>query len=292
MVSSVENGFRPGMDKHAAKKQNKETDYKIYSFASRKELISFCHRFTDFMKEKFPDVRKVKDIEISHINSYLASKTNVTQKTIQHEISCINKMQLCCNKKFGISVDWKTDRIVPKVNIQTRRNIVFSDEQMVELKKYFNSKRDSHSKTAFFIGERFALRASEIEKLQKRDFRENDKILHIHDSKGKRSRDIPLSDSDIVFLRKITKGLSNGDRIVPIRADSICAALNRACKALGYKEIVAAKSSYHCLRKYVITKRYKEEKTIIGMKKARENCMEYLGHSRNRKDLFSTYIKE
>lgn len=166
MTSSIDNGFKPGRDKHSDKKQNRECDYKIYSYASRNEMIDFAHRFSDFIKTYYPEIRQVKNITVEHINAYLQSKTKVTQQTIQHEVSCINKLQLCCNKKFGINVDWKTGRIVPKVEIKQKRDIVFTDEQIKKIKEYFLTKRDCYSKTAFFLGERFALRASEIIKLQ------------------------------------------------------------------------------------------------------------------------------
>lgn len=292
MISSIDNGFRPGADKHSIKAQNKDTDYKIYSFSSRTEMIDFAHRFSNFIKTNYPEIRQVKNISTEHINAYLQSKTKVTQKTIQHEVACINKLQLCCNKKFGISVDWKTGRNVPKVAIQQRRDLVFTDEQVQKLKEYFSTKRDCHSKTAFSLGERFALRASEICKLQVRDIKWGENVLHIHDSKGKRSRDITITDDDKKFLREITYGKSNKDRIIPLQADSICAYLSRACKTLGFNDIVKAKTSYHCLRKYSISKYYNEQiKVDNNIKNASAKSMDRLGHSRNRTDLRAVYLK-
>ena len=292
MTTSIDNGFKPGQDKHSAKAQNQDSDYKIYSYASRSEMIDFAHRFSDFIKTNYPEIRQVKNITIEHINSYLGSKTKVTQQTMQHEVACINKLQLCCNKKFGISVDWKTGRIVPQVAIKQKRDIVFSDEQIRQLKDYFSTKRDCYSKTAFFLGERFALRASEITKLQVRDINWKENTLHIHDSKGKRSRDIKITEDDKKFLREITYGKSNKDRIIPLRADSICAYLNRACKKLGFQDIVNARTSFHCLRKYSITKYYKDQLNQKATPKvARQKSMDRLGHSKNRVDLRKTYIK-
>ena len=292
MTSSIDNSFKPGRDKHSDKKQNDNlTTHKIYSYASRNEMIDFSHRFGKFIKENYPAIRQVKDIGIEQVNSYLASKGNVTQKTMQHEVACLNKLSLCVNKKFRINTDFTTGRIVPVMEVKRKRNVVFSKEQIHGLKDYFDTKRDCHSKTAFFIGERFALRASEITKLQYRDIDWENKKLHIIDSKGKRSRVIDITNDDIAFLRKITQGLTGKDRLIPLRSDSICAYLNRACKHLGYENITKAKTSYHSLRKYSISVKMQEKEKELGSKKAaKQYCMNYLGHGKNRSDLQSVYL--
>ena len=292
MTSAIENGFRPGMDKHSDKrKNNNESTYKIYSYASRNEMVDFAHRFGKFIKENYPEIRQVKNIGIEQVNSYLASKGNVTQKTIEHEVACLNKLSLCVNKKFGISTDFKTGRVVPVMEVARKRDVVFTKEQVKGLNDYFDTKKDCHSKNAFYIGERFALRASEITKLQYRDIDWENKKLHIVDSKGKRSRAIDITKDDIVFLRKITQGLSGKDKLIPLKPDSVCAYLNRACKHLGYDNIVKAKTSYHALRKYSISVKMKEKEKELGSKSAATKyCMDYLGHGKNRGDLQSVYL--
>ena len=292
MTSAIDNGFKPGMDKHSDKLNNhNESTYKIYSYTNRNEMIDFAHRFGKFMKEYNPDIRQVKNIGIEQVNAYLASKGNVTQKTMQHEVACLNKLSLCVNKKFGISTDFSTGRIVPVVEVKRKRDVVFSKEQVQGLKEYFDNKKDCYSKTAFFIGERFALRASEITKLQYRDIDWENKKLHIIDSKGKRSRVIDITGDDVAFLRRTTQGLTGKDRLIPLKPDSICAYLNRACKNLGYDNIVKAKTSYHSLRKYSISMKMQEKEKELGSKKAaKQYCMDYLGHSKNRSDLQSVYL--
>lgn len=290
MVSSIENGFKPGMDKHSIKAQTREADYKIYSYAARKDMVNFVHQFSDYIKSEYPEVRKVKDINIEHINGYLASRTNVTQTTLKHDITCLNKLVLCVNRKFHLDMDWKTGRIVPHNEVKARRTEVFTKEQIDGLKMYFVAKRDCCSKQAFFLAERFSLRASEIVKLQARDIRWEQNVLHIHDAKGKRSRDITMTEDDKRFLKELVGDKKDNDRLIPLRGDSVCAYLNKACKELGYENIVAAKTSYHALRKYSITQYYKEQCEKVGEKRAREMSMERLGHGKNRSDLFNTYI--
>lgn len=290
MTSAIENGFKPGMDKHSSKAQNREADYKIYSYAARKDMIDFAHRFSAFIKTEYPEVRKVKDITIEHVNGYLSTRTNVTQATLKHDVSCLNKLALCVNRKFNLDVDWKTGRSVPKTAVEKRRVVAFTPEQIKELDDYFSAKKDCYSKKAYYLGKRFALRASEIVKLQARDIFWDRDILHIHDSKGKRSRNISINEDDKLFLKELVGNKKDNERLIPLRQNSICSYLNKACKILGYKDIVEAKSSFHALRKASISQFYKEQCGTVGAKKATELSMERLGHGKCRSELFRVYI--
>ena len=173
---------------------------------------------------------------------------------MEHEVACLNKLSLCVNKKFGISTDFKTGRVVPVMEVARKRDVVFTKDQIKGLKDYFDTKKDCYSKTAFYLGERFALRASEVTKLQYRDIDWDNRKLHIVDSKGKRSRAIDITKDDIVFLRKITQGLSDKDKL------SISLKLKEKEKELGSKSA------------------------------AKKYCMDYLGHGKNRGDLQSVYL--
>lgn len=292
MISSIENSFKPGMDKHSIKAQNKEADYKIYSYGARKDMIDFAYRFSAFIKTEYPEVRKVKDITIEHVNGYLLMRmrTNVTQATLKHDVSCLNKLALCVNRKFNLDVDWKTGRSVPKTGVEKRRVVAFTPEQIKELDDYFSTKKDCYSKKAYYLGKRFALRASEIVKLQVRDILWDKGMLHIHDSKGKRSRNISINEDDKVFLKELVENKKDNERLIPLRQDSVCAYLNRACKTLSFRTIVESKSSFHALRKASISQYYKEQCGKVGEKRAREMAMERLGHGKNRSDLFRVYI--
>lgn len=297
---AIEASLALGSDKHSIKKQQIENDYRIYSYASRKEYIDFAYRFVGFLKEYYPDIKQVKQIRVEHVNAYLQSKSNLTQKSMQHEVSCINKMELCCKRKYTIKIDWRTGRKVPVQKVERLRKTTFTDKQIKGIEKFLESKRDCAGKDGYYLAKAFSLRASEVVNLQYRDIcldKGKYGVLHIHESKGKRNRDIQLTKDEREFLVKFLERKGYGEksalgkeRIVPLRSDSLCCYLNRICKQLGYSNIVESKTSYHALRKYTITQYYKEQRKLYGDKKAREMSMERLGHSKNRKDLFNTYI--
>lgn len=293
MTSAINDAFKPGMDKHSIK-QSEGSDHRIYSYAARDDMISFSKNFAHYMKENFPEIKQVREITVEHINSFLASRTGVTEKTIRHDTSCFNKLQLVCSRKFGLKdLDWKSDRVVPTVEKERIRDAVFSDKQISLLKEYFATKGDSNGKTAFDIALRTSCRVSEIIKLQARDLKvspDGTGILSIVDSKGKRSRDIELTKSDVSFFKDIIGDKKGNERLVPLRANSVNQYLHRACEKLGFTNITTAKTGYHSLRKATIRAFYKEHLPELGAKKCKEVCMERLGHSATRSDLIKTYL--
>lgn len=293
MSSAINDAFRPGMDKHSIK-QTEGSDHRIYSYASRDDMISFSKNFAHYMKENFPQIKQVKEITIEHINSFLASRKNVTEKTIRHDTSCFNKLQLVCSRKFNLSeLDWKSGRVVPHLEKERIRDAVFSDKQINMLKDYFATKTDSYGKIAFNIAFRTSCRVSEIAKLQARDLKvlpDGTGLLAIVDAKGKRSREITLTSGDVAFFKSVIGDKVGNERLVPLRPNSINQYLHRACVKLGFTNITTAKTGYHSLRKATIRHFYLDQINIVGEKRARELSMLRLGHSANRTDLVHTYL--
>lgn len=291
--SAINDCCKFGADKHSIK-SSEGADHRIYSYAARDDMISFSKQFSHYMKERFPEVRQVKEITIEHINSFLASRTDITDKTMRHDVSCINKLELVCSKKFHLEgLDWRTDRVVPKMEKERVRDAVFSDKQISMLKEYFDSKGDSYGKTAFYIAERTSCRVSEIVKLQARDlktFPDGTGALAIIDSKGKRSREIELTKDDVIFFKDIIGKKIGNERLVPLRANSVNQYLHRACEKLGFENILECKTGYHSLRKATIRKFYREHLDEEGPRKCREHCLERLGHSGSRSDLAKVYL--
>ena len=291
--SAINDCCKFGADKHSIK-ASEGSDHRIYSYAARDDMISFSKQFSHYMKEYFPEVRQVKEITIEHINSFLASRTDITDKTMRHDVSCINKLELVCSKKFHLEgLDWRTDRVVPKMEKERVRDVVFSDKQIAMLKDYFSTKSDSYGKAAFFIAERTSCRVSEIIKLQARDLKVNPDgtgALAIIDSKGKRSREIELTKDDVKFFKEIIGEKSGNERLVPLRANSVNQYLHRACEKLGFTNITDAKTGYHSLRKATIRQFYKEHLQEEGPKKCLEHCLERLGHGHSRSDLARIYL--
>ena len=157
-----------------------------------------------------------------------------------------------------------------------------------------NAKDGTWGKFGVEIAEQFGLRASEIVKLEVRDVDFADHVLHIIDSKGGKDRDLPMSpDQEGMFREHIAaKGLTGDtDRLVPIRADSVCDLLSKNLDKTGHGEYKSAKTSIHAVRKMVAQQHYikgiqdylaKGESFKDAEKHALRDTSNFLGHGDNR----------
>ncbi len=146
--SAIEDAFTGlhggyGADKHSIKGTPDNHHDKIYSFAMRNNLIDTAGNFVSFMKENYPDIKMIRDINISHFNHYLESKANVSQLTLNQISSRINSLERITNKHYHQSVDWHTDRIIPNASITSRRvGACFTNPQKEMLLSYLDNKKE------------------------------------------------------------------------------------------------------------------------------------------------------
>jgi integrase len=115
--------------------------------------------------------------------------------------------------------------------------------------------------------------------------------LHIHRSKGGRSRDMPIAKELIPFLKEIKTQFDENQRICPLKNDSVNKFVCRVFEFHRITDYKDAKTSVHAIRKLWAQKLYDklrhEGKTI---KQACEEVSVQLGHGKDRKDVFNRYI--
>ena len=292
-LQAINNSFREGMDKHSLKKFEGNED-KIYSYGARDTIVDVSCQIAKFMKENYPSVRYIRDIKASHLNEFLKTKVNTcTDTTIQHHKSLITKLEHICNKKYNLQLDWSKNIKIEKSNKgKSIRDVAFSKEQVEKIKSVLESKRDSASKSALKVFMPYALRASEYTNIRVKDIDLNKMKLHIHKSKGGRNRDIDIRPESVESIKKLIEGKKSYDKLFNIKSKSLSTYLSRICKELGYKEITSSKTSIHALRKYAAREYYKEQLKNHSKMESLGNCMSFLGHGRNRKDLIKTYLGE
>lgn len=295
-LQAIENSFKENMDKHSIKKTEGHTD-KIFSYAARKNIINTASEFSKFLNNNYTGdekIRYVKEIGVQHINSYLLSKKDsCTQETINQISSQLNKLELVCNKKYHLKLDWHTFRTVPQNDKKSIRNVAFTDKQVKQIKDFLLGAKECYGKKAIYIGMRWGLRAQEIECLKVKDFSLDKMQLRIAGSgaKGGRVRTLEIKKEDIPLIKYLTNGKGTNDRVIPIRKNSICNYLHNVCVKLGFKDILDNKTSFHALRKYRAIKYYNELISKgIDKNTAQGIVCEFLGHSRNRVDIARHYL--
>ena len=73
-LRAINQNFREGMDKHSDKKNNIRNTGKIYSYADRKNLIDLSCNFANWMRNSYPEIKLLKDLESKHLQEFLNSK--------------------------------------------------------------------------------------------------------------------------------------------------------------------------------------------------------------------------
>lgn len=295
-VNAIDQGFDGGgHDKHSDKHNGKYLDT-VYSYAERSNLVELSSQIGKFIKENYPTINRVLDIKGDMIQSFINVKANTCNKeSLGQYASRIHKLEHIVNNIYKGKTSWYSDLIVPTSNMSNEktRNISMSlnDYNGILVRAYAMDSK-SYAVIAIEFTGRFGMRVSEICKLQPRDINFNNLILHIHESKGGRSRDIKISPEDGDYIKKIIENRPIDKSIVDIKEDSVNKYLSRAENALGIRDHYKdADTGIHSIRKMVAQQRYDNHRSEGSSKKESLNLVsEYLGHGKNRIETMSQYI--
>jgi len=295
-INAIDQGFdNGGHDKHSDKHSGKHLDT-VYSYAERSNLVELSSQVGKYIKENYPTIKMVLDIKEGMIQSFLNTKANTcTKETLGQYASRINKLEHVVNNTYKGKASWYSDLIVPTSNVSEEkcRNISMSEKDYKAiLGRAYSMDSKSKAVTAIELAGRFAMRVSEACKLQPRDINFDKLELHIHESKGGRSRDIKITLEDVEYLKKIIKGKAIDKSIVAIKEDSVNKYLSRAEEALNIR--VRYRNAYtgvHSIRKMVAQQRYDEYRSKgLSKKESLDLVAEYLGHGKNRAETMKQYI--
>ena len=298
--SAIYGCHKPRMDKHSHKKSvaleegHNNGTHKIFSYASRKSMISFVDHAMPFIKENNPQIKFVREITVTEWNQFLMSKTKeCSTATLHNYASLIRKLEQCFAHYYGCQVNWTKGLIVPKSE-KTPNGNRLRDKQ-IELDDYkkclAHATRPGTTNKAYIAWEltfRFGCRVSGDADVTVGDihFDKPGKYghgqLHVRE-KGGRSRFIDIrTANDKEFLQNLAEGKSTDEHLVGIKADSINKTLNRTLKALGLKSKYP-ETSVHALRKLYAQNCWDENrKTGMSYKDNVAYMNSQLGHGANR----------
>ena len=284
-LQAINNSFRENMDKHSDKANGIRNTDKIYSYSSRSNLIDLSANFANYMRETYPNIHKVSEIQTKHIQSFLNSKTeNCSQSTLNQYSAQFRKLEKCVNAKYHCNVNY-SDVATPascKNGGGKIRNVMLSQNDFRTLIK---NTRNLNLKKALTLSYHFGLRAAECAKLKFEDIKNTG--ISIIDSKGKRSRFIPAETKKQKQILEQFKEKGQG-RICPIQHQSLEQAFRRELKKNG---IVIQSGAFHTCRKAYATQKYKEyRESGLSVKEAMSKVSVNLGHGASRFELMKEYI--
>lgn len=292
---AIESHFASGMDKHSAKKQGLSKQNKIYSYSDRRNLIDTSAHFSNWLRQRHPEIRYIKDISSDITQEYLnESSQGWTKATITVKMSHLKKLEKLAADTFRNSNVCFFCDIVKPCGRDNSRTIPMTRNDYTKLLLTMN-KSVSSAKTAIELCGRFGLRVSETTKLQYRDIILNEDgsaSINIVNSKGGKSRVIKTSNQDDVsFLSSLTSYHSDKSRIVPIDSKSVNKFVQRYLRSAGLEKYTKAKTSTHAIRKMVAQEKYDEYRNSgLSRKDSINKVSFYLGHGKNRDECISRYV--
>lgn len=290
----INQNFKEGVSKHSLKSDGSRSEHsKVYSYAERKNLIDTTSKLANYMSEKYPEVKYVRDIQNTHIQSFLNDNAQGwTRSTIDVRCSHISKLERLAEQTYkGSNFNFYHDIVKPTGRDNTRE-IAMTRQDYNKLLLH-TRESTSESRYAIEFAGRFGLRVAELSKLQYRDIQQQENgsyRLNIVDSKGGRDRVIEVTkESDKSFLGQF-KG-SETDRIIPYQSDSINKFVNRHLEACGLTQYIDAKTSIHSIRKMVAQEKFDECRANGQTRQeSLDTVSHFLGHNDNRNDLMARYI--
>ena len=230
----------------------------------------------------------IPSISASNITEFLSLKADTcSQTTLEHYNTLFKKLSLVVNSTYHINTDYTKEVVVP-LSSKNGGNKIRS--QMLETNDYNTLLKTNNRnlKKALLLSQEFGLRASEISKLKVADI--TDDAIHIIDSKGKRSRTIPIQTVAQKQSLLAVYSLINNDRVCPIQHESLQQAFRRELKRNSLDNKYQ-NGCFHLCRKAYATKQYKECRSNgLTIKESMSRVSQLLGHGKERFNLMREYI--
>ena len=267
---------------------------KIFSYDTYENYIEFSSTLVHYLKKFYPNVKHLKNIKEYHIENFLRYKVEqgVSKNTIENYKSRIRMLDVYIAQEYHFKIHMERGIKDDIVGLTDKvRNIAMDREDLEAILKL---RRNSKSKAyiGLVINSQFGLRVQEVVKLKGKDFDLDKMVVHIINSKGKKSRDVLIDTMERLAIAKYVKeNFKDNERIVPLREDTVNEFIQNALEELGITKYRDAKTSTHSIRKLVATEnieRYMDE----GMTKEEALKKEslQLGHNRTNVVINSYYL--
>lgn len=291
-VHAIDYNFCPGLDKHNFKKQPTKK-VKIASYSYRRNLIDFAANLVHFLKANYPEVHKLKEIQPAYVGQFIKEKeeSGCSHSTLIQYRSYLRTLDKLITQTYYFKVHLARE-LPDFVGTPKKRDIYMRQEHIdaiLELRK--NSK--SPALLGLRINNIFGLRTSETIKLIGKDFDLDNKVLHIVDSKGGRSRDLDLDTPEKIDIAiEVRSKFNDDEKVVPLLESGFNSFITDSLETLGIEDYKKAKTSNHAIRKKVAIGVMQDNLNKgLSEQDAKDATSKFLGHNKKRNAVVDAYIK-
>ena len=290
---AINSNFREGMNKHSLKGQD-TSHTNIYSFNEKFRLLDLANDINSFLKQNFPDIKYIRDIEPNHIQAFLNCKSSCTQNTINSYVQSLKKLERVSNKCYGLSKNNMTQVAIPQVQrkCDTSRGASHPITQNV-YEKILTYCLNNPSKSGdallldYTCSDYHGMRVEELARIKLQNINDNG-IITVTNAKG--GKEYQMQCSNLPFLQEIISKQydANGKFLFNMKGSSINKYLERTCVRLGLE-----KYSFHDIRRYHAQNHFDTLRNQgASTKDALLSTSRYLGHNTPRLQMMTqSYIK-
>ncbi|MDU6792181.1 MAG: site-specific integrase, partial [Anaerococcus sp.] len=113
-------------DKHDLTTTTKDT---IYSVTTYKTYKKQCYKFAEYLKENYPEIKKIQQVKTEHVNEYLKNLTNqgLSAYSISTAKSAIAKVLRTSSTNF-IATPPRTRKSIKRSRYEAKRDKHISEE--------------------------------------------------------------------------------------------------------------------------------------------------------------------
>lgn len=281
-------GFKSS--KHSDKRNNTKNG-KIYSYNQKDNVESVAKEFGVFMKEHYPNVRNVSDLNERYANEFIIYKSNtVGTSTLNYYRSSLNTISECCNNTFkSCDISLSTQKI-EGVSNEKVKTVSFTKEDLSVLKNSYVE--NSTGWKAISIIQAAGLRVSEVAQLKNSDIEIKDNIASVHVScgKGGRERTVNVVKKEYVDTLEYIKN-NNNENLFTCKSSSIDQNIHRHIQSSNLSQNYNY-NSCHSIRKFYAQESFDSYRSQgYSIDESASKVVGNLGHSENRVELVKVYIQ-
>lgn len=296
IIEVCKKNFRENIDKHSYYKQNsREQANIIFSHTSKINTERIGKNFANFMKEEYPEIKKLSDIEPKHVQSFLDSKAETcTHNTLVTYHGGMRKLEKLINKTYdSANLDYGDKITVPhsEKNYDDNRG-VGAQISREDYNKILDTAKKSTCQSAYAVRlqEHLCIRVAEIATLDRDKVHFNGdgtSTIDITNTKGGRAMSRELDEEGTNLVKEILDKKFDDNKLFSIRSSSINDYLRDTEDALQID-----RHSFHDIRR-TLAQEYYDNLREQGYSKedAADQTSLYLNHNKDREALLKrSYI--
>lgn len=291
---AVSNSFSENTDKHAFKQQE-DQEVKVFSYSEKFRLLDTAKMLNNYIKENFPDVKQIKDVNSNVIQDFLNTKAKTcTQNTVNTYSQSLNKIAAICNKNYiSCNLKWKDDVVVPTALTQkSQLRGIANQIPLSDLNKICDYAKKNYSVSGQIIlaQRELGIRVNELTTIKAENVDLKNNILHLPNCKGGKNLDREITPGLKAILEKsIQQSNIISGRLFPITENAVNTYLRRTEEKLGIK----GRYSIHNIRSAIAQKFYDNlRENGVNKDEAIKQTSIWLNHGPDREKLLEkSYIE-